>query len=60
VDAGGNLIDSVAYKDADPWPTEPDGNGPSLELKDAGSDNNDGVNYRPVEPAQESLLMALK
>ena len=46
VDAGGNLIDSVAYRDADPWPTEPDGSGPSLELKDAGSDNNDGANWQ--------------
>jgi len=46
VDSGGNLIDSVAYKDVDPWPTAPDGNGPSLELIDSGSDNNDGVNWQ--------------
>jgi len=46
VDAAENFIDSVAYKDADPWPTDPDGNGPSLELIDAGSDNNDGANWQ--------------
>jgi len=27
-----NLIDRVEYKDSYPWPTEPDGNGPTLEL----------------------------
>lgn len=40
------LVDSVLYDDADPWPVEPDGNGPSLELKDAATDNNDGVNWQ--------------
>ena len=28
----GILIDTVRYSDTDPWPTEPDGGGPSLEL----------------------------
>ena len=28
----GNLIDSVRYSDAPPWPSGPDGNGSSLEL----------------------------
>ncbi len=46
VDAGGNLVDSVAYKKTDPWPTAANGMGPSLELKDAGSDNNDGSNWQ--------------
>ena len=46
VDAGGNLVDSVAFRDVDPWPSEPDGMGPSLELIDAGSDNNDGANWQ--------------
>ena len=44
-DALGTLIDSVAYRDNDPWPADPDGNGPSLELKDAQNDNNDGANW---------------
>ena len=26
------MIDRVEYKDSYPWPTEPDGNGPTLEL----------------------------
>jgi len=46
LDAGGNLVDSVAFRDVDPWPTEPDGMGPSLELIDAESDNNDGANWQ--------------
>ncbi len=33
------LIDSVQYDDAAPWPTEPDGNGPTLELIDPELDN---------------------
>src|SRR5687768_9898704 len=46
VDAGGNFVDSVAYDDADPWPLEPDGMGPSLELKPLSTDNNNGVNWQ--------------
>lgn len=46
VDAGGNFIDSVAYDDADPWPIEADGTGPSLELKPLSTDNNDGANWQ--------------
>ena len=33
------LIDSVEYDDTAPWPTEPDGNGPTLELIDPELDN---------------------
>jgi plastocyanin len=47
VDALGAIVDSVAYRDNDPWPSDPDGNGPSLELKDAQADNNDGANWHP-------------
>lgn len=46
VDRDGFLVDSVLYDDADPWPVEPDGNGPSLELKDAATDNNDAANWQ--------------
>ena len=35
----GELIDSVRYDDNDPWPGEPDGDGPTLELKNAELDN---------------------
>lgn len=33
------LIDQVEYDDVSPWPTEPDGNGPTLELKNPNLDN---------------------
>jgi len=39
VDAWGNIIDQVCYADSLPWPTEADGNGPYLVLKDLDSDN---------------------
>jgi hypothetical protein len=39
VDAFGNIIDFVEYKDATPWPTSPDGTGPYLQLIDNTLDN---------------------
>jgi hypothetical protein len=33
------LIDTVHYDDGAPWPTEPDGSGPTLELINPGLDN---------------------
>ncbi len=41
----GNLLDVVEYDDVTPWPNTPDGDGPSLELCDVDSDNNDGTNW---------------
>ncbi len=38
-DPNGTLVDSVTYDDEFPWPTEPDGTGPTLELKNPGIDN---------------------
>ena len=38
-DGSDNLIDFVEYDDVEPWPTEPDGNGPTLELKNPNLDN---------------------
>jgi len=38
-DAQGNLVDSLIYGVQSPWPTEPNGNGPTLALKDPCSDN---------------------
>lgn len=32
-------VDTLTYDDASPWPTTPDGNGPSLELKNPDADN---------------------
>ncbi|MCP4547762.1 MAG: T9SS type A sorting domain-containing protein [bacterium] len=37
--AEGILVDNVHYDDVAPWPTEPDGNGPTLELIDPLADN---------------------
>ena len=33
------LMDFVEYSDIEPWPTEPDGNGPTLELRSPNLDN---------------------
>ena len=44
-DAWGNIIDEVHYYDSEPWPTEPDGNGPYLELKNLDSDNSLAENW---------------
>lgn len=35
----GTCVDFVEYDDEDPWPIEPDGNGPTLELISASLDN---------------------
>ncbi|NOX47817.1 MAG: PKD domain-containing protein [Chlorobi bacterium] len=44
-DISGKTVDSVRYYDATPWPTTPDGGGPSLMLCDPGSDNSLGANW---------------
>ncbi|MBF8148518.1 lamin tail domain-containing protein [Winogradskyella sp. F6397] len=44
-------IDTVTYDDGSPWPTTPDGNGPSLELPDLTSDNSLGANWEASEVA---------
>lgn len=46
-DATGVVADSVRYSDAPPWPSEPDGDGWSLELKDPLLDNADPRSWRP-------------
>ena len=38
-DETGALVDTVHYDDVAPWPTAPDGNGPTLELINPGLDN---------------------
>ena len=45
VDDSSNVISTVNYDDASPWPTSPDGNGPSLELKNPSLDNTDPANW---------------
>jgi len=44
------LIDSVAYRDEDPWPRESDGQGPSLALLDPHRDNALPASWRPGTP----------
>ncbi len=40
-------VDSVTYDDNDPWPTSPDGDGPSLSLKSPDLDNTLPENWAP-------------
>ena len=47
-DLGGNEIDLVTYDDGLPWPIEPDGNGPSLELCGPANDNTNPANWFPA------------
>jgi len=39
------LVDIVVYDDGSPWPTEPDGDGPSLSLIDPDTDNSLGESW---------------
>lgn len=41
----GTLVDTVHYDDESPWPTEPDGNGQTLQLTDPSLDNADASNW---------------
>lgn len=45
----GALIDSVVYGNDSPWPAEPSGQGPSLELKNPFLDNTLGENWAASE-----------
>ncbi len=44
-DAEESPVDEVNYNDSSPWPLEPDGNGPTLELIHPSLDNDLGVNW---------------
>lgn len=48
-DAWGNIIDEVHYSDSAPWPTEPDGFGPYLQLIDLDADNSLPENWIAAE-----------
>ena len=41
-----DIVDSLIYDDDPPWPPEPDGNGPTLELIDPSLPNEDPGNWR--------------
>jgi len=45
IDTAGNVVDSVRYDDAMPWPLAPDGLGSSLVMCDYSLDNSDGANW---------------
>ncbi|MEO5916012.1 MAG: lamin tail domain-containing protein [Luteolibacter sp.] len=47
LDAAGNVISSVNYKDKSPWPVSADGGGYSLEIVDPLADANNGTNWQP-------------
>ena len=44
-----DVVDKVSYKDGGAWPNEADGNGPSLEIIDPSTENNDPTNWRAAE-----------
>ena len=43
--SSGNVIDSLTYRSTSPWPTTPNGNGPSLTLCNPALDNSVGANW---------------
>lgn len=47
LDRDGRTLASVTYSDDLPWPTQPDGQGASLELVSAAGDPNDPANWQP-------------
>jgi hypothetical protein len=47
--AQGLLMDDVPYSDDPPWPPEPDGDGPTLELIWIQADNAQGINWGASE-----------
>ena len=64
-DANGNLVDTVDYDDATPWPSgfnagEPDGGGASLILCDYSTDNNDGSNWSVATAATGVTINTLE
>jgi hypothetical protein len=48
-DNRGRVVDEVHYDDHYPWPREPDGEGPSLELKDPALDNSIASSWKRSE-----------
>ena len=44
-DSNGQLVDKVEYNDIAPWPTEPDGTGPTLELMHPSLENDMAANW---------------
>ncbi|MGA8246063.1 MAG: lamin tail domain-containing protein, partial [Nocardioides sp.] len=57
-DGGGVVADSVTYGESDPWPTKPDGTGPSLELIDPTLDHNDPLNWAASTASSGNTIRA--
>jgi len=51
----GFLLDSVVYSIAEPWPTDANGTGRSIELLNAFLDNSDGANWVSSQVASGNL-----
>jgi len=47
LDDQNEIVDSLTYNDIDPWPSQPDGTGPTLALINPGSDNSLPENWAP-------------
>ena len=43
------VVERVDYSDSDPWPSEPDGDGPSLARSDPGAYGNDPASWLPLD-----------
>ncbi|MFC2126442.1 CotH kinase family protein [Bacteroidota bacterium] len=56
----GSIRDVVYYEDTEPWPTTPDGEGPTLELKEPQLDNHIPENWTASTghgtPGQQNLI----
>ncbi len=46
LDAGGTIVNAVNYDDEAPWPTSPDGSGPTLELTSSDLDNTQPTSWQ--------------
>ena len=58
---GVTVVDEVSYDDVAPWPSAPDGNGPSLELIDSATDNSLAASWAasdgdPTPGAENSVV----
>ena len=53
--ANGVLIDAVEYDDNSPWPDEPDGDGPTLQLIDPALDNSLASSWQDFDPTPGTL-----
>jgi hypothetical protein len=47
LDDQNEIVDSLTYDDVDPWPSQPDGTGPTLALTNPFSDNSLPGNWQP-------------